>query len=288
MDPSRVSALKHTSTPEKAAELCEFIHCCRWMSNAIPAFAERISVLNDVVEKAYAISKRRTKNSVKNVKLSNLSWGVDHTKSFYDIQKSLRDAVRLAYSKPNCTVCIFMDASYKFWSAVVTQVQNCELSLPLEEQKHEPLAVLGAEFKGREFDWTTYEIFRVFEKLDYLFYNEAPTHVFTDHRNVMFVFEPLSLESAPRRQQVSKVQRWALYLSRFHYIIDQISGNRNVFADISTRWLKGYRSEKKSLKRLCKLHVDSEQLVPSSSSSDFVWPRLDVIRSAKQSCTAYK
>ncbi len=114
-----------------------------------------------------------------------------------------------------------MDASDELWSAVVTQVQKCELSLPLEEQKHEPLFFLGA---GRELYLTTYEkeafeIFSVFEKLDYPFYNEGPAHIFTDHRNLMFVFAPLALELALGRQQVSEVQLWALYLPKFHYVI---------------------------------------------------------------------
>ncbi len=56
----------------------------------------------------------------------------------------------------------------------------------MKEEQHEPLAFLGAEFKNAEVNWTTFEkeafaIYQAFKKLDYLFYDDAPAHVFTDH-----------------------------------------------------------------------------------------------------------
>ena len=57
-------------------------------------------------------------------------------------------------------------------------------------------------------------------------------HVFTDHRNLLFVFAPLALEPALGRHVVSKVQRWALFLSKYTYVIEHIDGDDNVFADI--------------------------------------------------------
>lgn len=38
-----------------------------------------------------------------------------------------------------------------------------------------------------------YAIVQVFNKMDYLFMIEEETHVHTDHRSVLFVFNPLVL-----------------------------------------------------------------------------------------------
>lgn len=88
----------------------------------------------------------------------------------------------------------------------------------MEEQIHEPLAFLGAAFKDAQLNWSTFEpeghaIFQTLEKVDYLFMNGDPVHVFSDHRNLMFVFAPLAIEPALGRHVVSKVQRGALFLS---------------------------------------------------------------------------
>ena len=65
--------------------------------------------------------------------------------------------------------------------------------------------------------------------------------MFTDHRNLLFVYALLAFEPALGRHVVSKVQRWALFLSRFDYVIEHIPGYCNVFADMLTQWAKGYR-----------------------------------------------
>ena len=143
---------------------------------------------------------------------------------------------------------------------------------------HEPLAFLGAAFKGAERNWSTFEkeafsIYQAFKKMDYLFYSDKPAHVFTDHRNLLFVFAPLALEPALGRHVVNKVQRWALFLSQFPYVIEHVDGSRNVFADILTRWLKGYRAERKKARTMCKL-VMNRDIVESPTSGSFIWPTI--------------
>lgn len=104
--------------------------------------------------------------------------------------------------------------------------------------------------------------------------------MYTDHRNLLFVFAPLALEPALGRHIVSKVQRWALFLSRFPYVIEHVDGTSNIFADILTRWTRGYRKENKSLKTLCSLLDSSAQIIPAAD--EFIWPDLDAIRRSQQ------
>lgn len=57
LDPRNAEALSDMQPPTKADELCEFIHCCRWMSSSIPDFNRRIGPLNDILKKM--LTKKR-------------------------------------------------------------------------------------------------------------------------------------------------------------------------------------------------------------------------------------
>lgn len=114
MDPTRASALKDISLPKAGGELCEFVHCCKWISRAIPAFAQTTAPLTAVLEEAFAKSKRRTERSIKNIILESLSWSAEHEAAFRQLQENLCESVKLTYPKSGRTICIFTDASLRF------------------------------------------------------------------------------------------------------------------------------------------------------------------------------
>ena len=289
MDPSRAEALRELSSPTTADALCEFVHCCRWMEIAIPEFVRRAAPLTQLLETAYIKSGRRTKRSIRGMPLRTLSWGNTHEKAFRELQNNLRNAVEFSYLRAEQVVCVFTDASKQHWSGVVTQTCPSQLLLPVQDQLHEPLAFLGSSFNDAQRNWSTFEqegyaIFQVFEKVDYLLLTERPVHVFTDHRNLFFVFAPLAMEPTLGRHVVSKVQRWALFLSRFDYMIEHTEGEKNVFADILTRWTKGYRNDHTSTRsRVCSLLTTAEQVVPSPD--DIEWPGMQVMRTSQAQAT---
>lgn len=72
---------------------------------------------------------------------------------------------------------------------------------------------------------------------------EDDIHIFTNHRNLLFVYDPLTVKTNLGRHVVNKVQRWALYLLHFMHTIEHIEGSRNVTADMLTRWYAGYRGK---------------------------------------------
>lgn len=285
LDPARLAGLQNMSMPTTAEELSEFAYCCRWMSVAIPQFAVRIAPLTAILEEAYSRSGRRTTKSIKRILLNSLSWGPTHVEAFHSLQDTLCNAITLSYPDPHKVVCVFTDASQHYWSGVVTQADASELSKPYRLQQHEPLGFLGSAFKGAERDWTTFEkegyaIFQTFSKMDYLLQCQTRSHVYTDHRNLLFIFAPLSLEPALGRHVVSKVQRWALFLSGFSYVIEHIAGKDNVFADILTWWTRGYRVEESPRQAVCSMLLqDAEQLIPAAD--DIVWPGQEVFRNAQ-------
>ncbi|CAN8061293.1 unnamed protein product [Agarophyton chilense] len=169
-------------------------------------------------------------------------------------------------------------ASNNHWAGVVTQTSPETLKKPFAEQKHEPLAFLGNTFKDAQTNWSTYEqedyaIVKTFDKLDYLFMDEYPVHVFTDHRNLLFVFAPTARQPSLGQHVVAKIHRWAIFLSRFEYIIEHIPGKDNVFADILTRWLRGYRVNQLSTKIVWSL-VQTAARIPSPMNK-IEWPGIE-------------
>ncbi len=89
-------------------------------------------------------------------------------------------------------LCVFTDASDKFWAAVVTQCDLKELKNRHSEQRHEPLAFLTSPFNKTQCGWPTFgkeafSILNVFQNMDYLHLAEENTKVFTDRRNLLFV-----------------------------------------------------------------------------------------------------
>lgn len=136
-------------------------------------------------------ARKRTRRSVKNIYLSQLSWGPASVKAFTELQEQVRQSVRMSHCKEEYALCLYTDASEESWAGVVTQCAPEELYKPTEEQLHEPLAFIGSSFKGAQRNWNTFEkeafaIHQTCRKLDYLFICDY-THVFTDHLNLLFV-----------------------------------------------------------------------------------------------------
>jgi hypothetical protein len=58
------------------------------------------------------------------------------------------DVNRFPY--PDKRICVLTDASYRFFAGLVTQLDEKQLDLPMEEQDLQPLALLSGEFKGAQ------------------------------------------------------------------------------------------------------------------------------------------
>ena len=133
MDPARLDALRQMDNPKTASELAQFVHCCRWMSSAIPNFQEMVMPLNDVLETAHRKVGKRTTRSIRNVHLAEVGYNQTHERNFRELQSRLQNAVELSHPDPRKTICVFTDASEKFWAGVVTQTNQKELVKPIEE-----------------------------------------------------------------------------------------------------------------------------------------------------------
>eukprot|EP00171_Calliarthron_tuberculosum_P015922 IDg15922t1 len=57
-----------------------------------------------------------------------------------------------------------------------------------------------------------------------------------DHKNMLYMLSPTRFQANVARHVVHKVQRWAFRLAEFNFTIEHIAGDKNVWADILTRW----------------------------------------------------
>ena len=256
------------------------------MRNGIPDHSRRIAPLRNILEKAFQKSGKRTKRSIKRIPLKSLGWGDEHEFAFRGLQKTLTDQIKLAHRDSNLALCIYTDASDRFWASVVTQCASEELSKPVLEQAHQPLAFLSGEFSGAELGWTTFEkevfaILQTFTRLDHMLQCESLIRIFTDHRNLLFVFCPSILDPSLGRHKAMKVMRWAIFLSQFSYKIEHVDGENNVMPDIMTRWLRGYRGHRAAIKRVGH-RVFQQDIVPSPLSENFDWPDIHELLNVQQ------
>ena len=148
--------------------------------------------------------------------------------------------VMTAHLDSSKQMCLFTDASDAHFAAVLTQVPPEDLKLPREEQRHEPLSFYSGSFKGALFNWSTFEkeafaVIEAMERLDYLTLT-GRVRVFTDHLNLIYVYDPTSVVPTIARHVLGKVQRWGIRLSNFDYEVEHVPGVKHDWPDLLSRW----------------------------------------------------
>ena len=310
LDPKRVSALELMQRPQTGKELAEFVYCITWMSNSIPNFRQRIYPLKMLLEDIYQqVQSRKSKAAARvtivektedctNNSTTSLKawWSDEHKRAFEDIRNALREAVKLSHISQDRVTCLMTDASDAFWSAIVTQVEEEDLTKPIHEQTHYPLAFCGGRFTHHSSRWSTLEresfaIYTTIDSHEYLFHVKKTIRIYCDHRNILYLFAPSVVEPPLGRHTVLKLQRWSLRLSQFDYSIAHVSGSDNVFPDIISRWWSGYRGWRRDgydpgtvTSKVARLRskrpsdrVKNYQARVLIQDNEFVWPDHQVI-----------
>ncbi|CAM9712786.1 unnamed protein product [Sphacelaria rigidula] len=103
--------------------------------------------------------------------------------------------------------------------------------LPVEDiMTHEPLASLSGNFKGSQMRWATIDkealaIVSTFLRLEHLLWNGA--HIFTDHRNLAYIFDPEACVTSVSKVLPQRLEEWKGVLGQYRYTICHILGERN-------------------------------------------------------------
>ena len=145
--------------------------------------------------------------------------------------------------------------------------------MPVEKQRHEPLAFLGRRFRGSERNWPIVEkegaaIIFGLDRGDYLVQNGNKFNLYTDHSNLTYILDP---PADSKKHTKDRLLRWRLELQAFDFQIRHIVGKKNVWADLLTRW--GANSELLTA-RCCvtqALALDEARVYPLEAQF-FDWP----------------
>lgn len=143
-------------------------------------------------------------------------------------------------------------------------------------KRHEPLAFLSGHYNNTKLRWSTMEkeafsIMATIERMHWIASCPEGFDLFTDHNNLIFIFNPLTLVSDLSQSSIKKLIRWAVLLSYYNYICIHISGNENVWADLLSRWIST-----PTISRL--IHIPP---LPSTNASEFEWPNIISIRQSQ-------
>lgn len=273
-EPRNFSVLLNMRKPTHADQLQQLLCATNWMRNSIPTYSTTIAPLHKLLEDAYKTAGKRTKKAVRRIRLDS-SWGAEHDRSFELIKKQLAASTKLAHPKVDHTMCLFTDASESHWAAILTQTPKTQFRKPIDQQEHAPLCFLSGAFTGSSFNWSMpekegYAIVEAMCRLDYLVCGNVVS-IFTDHANLVYLYDPFGRNPGIPRHTASKLMRWALKLSAFRYIVEHIPGEKNVWADMLTRWavkecsaIKPYKNS--SLKALLVCPINP------SLNSELDWP----------------
>ncbi|KAH9114827.1 hypothetical protein LEN26_013016 [Aphanomyces euteiches] len=266
----RTQGLIDLALPTTAADLQQFVCETNWMRASNPDYNKLIDPLRRLLDVAVKAAGSSKKKALARVALSLVGWSQDHAACFEDVKSALANVVPLSHPRSDMEVCVFTDASDKFWGAVATQIPSEDLSLPLEDQRHEPLAFLSGRFTGASQRWP------IVEKEAYAWYVPVVSRLFTDHRNLVYMFNPRGSNSGMAKYQADKLQRWALVMSTFPYTIECLPGDTNVWGDLLSRW--GSAQSSRTIARVRKLlHV-----VSPLQQNDFEWPTAKSILEAQK------
>lgn len=240
-NPRQYDAITNMQPPTAVGELMQLVHGANWMRTAIPDFARLITPLHDLLESEYTKHGTRKKSRLANRPIS--AWGEEHGVAFVCLIQAIEEQATLATPDPKKRLCLFTDASELHWSGVLTQVTTNEFYSGDKpgNWNHYPIAFVSGSFRGSSMRWTmpekeSYAIVSSVIRLSHILVVCSEFSIFTDHKNLLYMLSPTRFSSNVARHVVHKVQRWAIRLAEFNFVVEHIPGEDNVWADILTRW----------------------------------------------------
>jgi hypothetical protein len=155
----------------------------------------------------------------------------------------------------------------------VTQLKPGESQLPLAEQNHQPLGC---------FEWAVRGCFQALvddRKRDVCHsrgyasagISVAALHLYTDHRNLVYIFNMNATNGTMARYRADELQRCAMSLMSFKYMTQHVPGEVNVRGGLLIRWGAGQKLETNSeaVRVACLAVV---QRVSPLEDPEFMWP----------------
>ena len=156
------------------------------------------------------------------------------------------------------------------------------MSLEIKKQDHKPLAFLSGSFTGASATWSLVEkealsIVESMTKLDYIT-SAREIVLYTDHANLLHIFDPYGRNPGIARHTANKLMRWAIKLGGFRYVIEHLAGERNVWTDMLTRWGAAPCDKVATVKLARMMYAP----ITLSSEDQYDWPTTEDVKKAQR------
>lgn len=238
--PRNSQAMKDMAHPQTAGELSQFVAGITWMIKGLPRLAEHKGVLQELLEEIQKLTGKK-RRKYEHVDLRHL-WRDKHRIAFEKCKELLVNSMENTFVKPGATLCLFTDASDRYWAALLTQVVDYDPTKPVVQQNHMPISTMSGAFNGPQKGWSTiekesYPIIKSVQEWEHYLLNPQGFRMYVDHSNIVSMFNPTTIEPALSKSSIDKVYRWLHILSHFKIThMEYLKGQDNIWADLLSRW----------------------------------------------------
>jgi hypothetical protein len=242
-DPQRIQGLVDMRRPQNAGELMQFLCAMLWMRQSLPEVIPTVAPLQDLLTAKLEGTKKKTKKEATRVVITEEEWQREGEKAFADAKSLLSQAIKLAHPQLAEThiTCVFTDASDLYYGVTVTQIPREDITKPVADQRHMPLACLSNKFKAAQLNWSVtdkeaWPILVAFQRLKYLLWGDV--YVFCDHRNIIYIYAHSTDVHVVCKATSRRLGRWAVLLGAEPFKMFHIAGELNVWGDLLSRWIE--------------------------------------------------
>jgi len=240
--------------PLLAGDLAQFLMGINWMREGIycptdgkiidatQTFAAISQPLWDLLNQVYELKGSRARRRYKNVKLADVGWNVQHSQAFATLKHRLHHLLETAFRIPGSTLCLFTDASDKYYSALLAQVETWQEDKPITAQKLCPITTLSGEFKNHELNWRiiekeAYPLLQAIKAWDHYLATPDGFHVYGDHKNLILLFHPEKISPTLHKGAQDRIYHWLTLLGQYKITkMEHLAGDDNLWADLLSRW----------------------------------------------------
>ena len=241
-DPARLAALATLPMPKTARELRQFLQSANWIRGNIPRFSAITGPLQTLLTVALE-GRKKTNATAASVQLEAAGWNSEHERVWKELKQAIAAAVPVGHTRDDYDVHLFPDASNDHWGVLLTQTPPGadQSDKPVEDWGHTPLAFLSGTFRGAESRWSTtdkegYAFKEGCVRLEHFLHRERGFTVHTDHRNLVYIFNPDGRPGGIPKATAGRLDRWAMRLADYNFKIRHVAGEENTWADLLSRW----------------------------------------------------
>ncbi len=210
MDPKKIDAVRNWPRPTTVKELQRFLGFANFYRRFIAHYSQVAAPLTSLL-------KRKT---------HSISWAPEAEQAFHQLRSAFCTAPALIHPDPNLRFVVEVDAATLGVGAALSQWKG-------ETPVLHPCAYFSRKLSPAEqnYDVGNRELLAIKlaqeEWRHWLEGAQYPFEVITDHKNLQYLRDAKRLN--PRQA------RWALFFTRFNFIISYRPGNKNIKADALSR-----------------------------------------------------